>query len=401
MAEPRANPLLESGKPLFFKVANAEVTGFKAPENRLGEAVRLCVRSLSVMQKEALVVSARTGNVWRLASDEGAYLDGLDAAPCPLSFLTTGMVCSYMNEILALAKQRGIDINNIRLVQDNYYTMKGSALRGTMIGGAKDVELEVQIDCDADHHSINGLVVDAVAASPLNGLMRGAKESMFTLCHNGQEIEPAKALPVGQPAQADPGDHFDSAMPTSDDWSGLLIKGGITPKTEESVTLAGDSLKEEQDRILHIRGICTLREDGVKQVEQHLFNPHGSIFHFLCDEAPINGGKVLAPDAASYISAGIGFCFMTQFGRYAKIVKKDLQEYRIIQDTHFSLGGASGGTGKAGTADPVETHVHLVSGEDDEFARTILDMSEQTCFLHAFCKADLKTRLSIEPFKQG
>jgi len=401
MSEPRANPLLESGKPLFFKVANAEMTGFKAPENRLGEAVRLCVRSLSVMQKEALVVSARTGNVWRLASDEGAYLDGLDAAPCPLSFLTTGMVCSYMNEILALAKQRGIDINNIRLVQDNYYTMKGSALRGTMIGGAKDVELDVQIDCDADHEAINGLVVDAVAASPLNGLMRGAKESLFTLCHNGEEIEPAKALPVGRPAEADPGDHFDAAMPTSDDWSGLLVKGGITPKTGESVTLAGDSLKEEQDRILHVRGICTLREDGVKQVEQHLFNPHGSIFHFLCDEAPVNGGKGLAPDAVSYISAGIGFCFMTQFGRYAKIVKKDLQEYRVIQDTHFSLGGASGGTGKAGTADPIETHVHLVSGEDDEFARTILDMSEQTCFLHAFCKADLKTRLSIEPFQQG
>ena len=383
MTAPKTNPLLESGKPLFFKVANDDEAGFAAPGNRLGEAIRLCVRSLSVMQKEALVASAHTGNVWRLASDEGAYLDGLDAAPCPLSFLTTGMVCSYMNEILALAGQRGININNIRLVQDNYYTMKGSALKGTMIGGAKDVELEVQIDCDADQDAINRLLVEAVAASPLNGLMRGSKESLFTLCHNGEEIEPAKALPLGQPVLKDPGDRFDSAMPTSDDWSGLLIKGGITPKTEESVTLAGDSLKEEQDRILHIRGICTLREDGVKQVEQHLFNPHGSIFHFLSDEAPINGGKGLAPDAASYISAGIGFCFMTQFGRYAKIVKKDLQEYRIIQDTHFSLGGASGGTGKAGTADPVETHVHLVSGEDDEFARTILDMSEQTCFLHA------------------
>src|SRR6056300_269553 len=123
MSEPRANPLLESGKPLFFKVADAEMTGFSAPENRLGEAVRLCVRSLSVMQKEALVASARTGAVWRLASDEGAYLAGLDEAPCPLSFLTTGMVCSYMNEIMALAAQRNIAINNIRLIQDNYYTM--------------------------------------------------------------------------------------------------------------------------------------------------------------------------------------------------------------------------------------------------------------------------------------
>jgi len=398
MAETRANPLVDSGKPLFFKVANPEALGFKAPAIRLGEAVRLCVRSLSVMQKEALVAAASTGTVWRLASDEGAYLDGLDAAPCPLSFLTTGMVCSYMNEILALAQQRGITIKNIRLVQDNYYTMKGSALKGTMTGGAKDVKLAVQVDSDADRDTLQRLVQDAVAASPLNGLMRGALESLFTLSHNGSEIEPDRALPVGRPAEPDPGDHFDKAQPTADEWSGLLRKGGLTPKTQETVTLAGDSLKDEQDRILHVRGICTLRDDGVKQVEQHLFNPHGSIFYFLCDEAPENGGKGLAPDAASYISAGIGFCFMTQFGRYAKIVKKPLDEYRILQDTHFSKGGASGGTGKAGSADPVETHVYLVTGENDDFARQALDMSEQTCFLHAFCKTDLKTRMSIEPF---
>ena len=397
MTSARANPLRESGKPLFFRVGDANTIGFGAPGIRLGEAVRLCVRSLSVMQKEALVASARTGAVWRLASDEGAYLDGLDEAPCPLSFLTTGMVCSYMNEILALAAQRRIAIRNIRLIQDNYYTMKGSALKGTMTGGARDVELCVQVDSDADRQTLEKLVIEAVAASPLNGLMRGSKESLFTLTHNQREIATAKALPVGEPAQPDPGDHFDLARPAPGEWGGLLRKGGMTPKTEESVTLAGDSLKEEQDRVLHVRGICTLRDDGMKQVEQHLFNPHGSIFYFLSDEAPENGGQGRAPDAASYISAGIGFCFMTQFGRYAKIVKKTLQEYRIIQDTHFSLGGASGGTGKAGTADPVETHVFLVTGEGDDFARTALDMSEQTCFLHAFCKADLKTRVTIEP----
>lgn len=395
MSTKQSNPLRESGKPLFFKVANPDETGFDSPEIRLGDAVRLCVRSLTVMQKEALVKSTRTGAVWRLASDEGAYLAGLDEAPCPLSFLTTGMVSSYMTEILALAKIRDITINDIRLVQDNYYTMKGSARAGTMIGGAKNVDLAVHIDTDVDQDTINRLVLDATAASPLNGLMRGSKESLFTLSHNGEEIETDKALPVGSPALPDPGDHFDITRPTDDDWSGLIVRGEMTPKLEHTVTMAGDSLAEEQNRLLHVRAICTLRDDGVKQIEQHLFNPYGSIFYYLCDEAPENGGKGLAPDAVSYISAGIGFCFMTQFGRYAKIVKKDLQEYRIIQDTHFSLGGASGGTGQAGTADPVETHVHLVTGEDDEFARTCLDMSEQTCFLHAFCKADLKTRVKI------
>ena len=389
------NPLKDSGKPLFFKVANPQEIGYFAPKSRKGQSLRLAVRSLSMMQKEALIVSSLTGAVWRLASDEGAYLAGLDEGPCPLSFLTTGMVSSYMEEILALAKQRGITIRNIKLIQDNYYTMKGSALRGTMTGGAKDIDLEAQIDSDTDKGVLQSLVVDAVAASPLNGLMRGRKDSLFTITHNGREIELGKAMAVSSPALPDPGDKFDHAKPAPGNWSGLVTRNGMTPKTEESVTLSGDSLKDEQDRTLHVRGICTLRPDGIKHIEQHLCNPHGSIFHFLCDEGPENGGRGHAPDAASYISAGIGFCFLTQLGRYAKIAKKTLGDYRIIQDAHFSLGGASGRTGKPGEADPIETHLYIESGENDEFARAALDMSEQTCFLHAFCKADLKAKVKI------
>ncbi len=398
MPSSQANLLVESGKPRFFRVDATADIGFSPPDIRMGEAIRLCVRSLSGMQKEALVASARTGAVWRLASDEGAYLAGLDEAPCPLAFLTTGMVSSYMNETLALARIRGLAIDDIRLIQDNYYTMKGSALRGTMVGGARNVDLTAQISSDAPWEDLNRLLLDATAASPLNGLMRGSKESLFTLSHNGREIETGRALPIGRPAEPDPGDHFDAAQPAAGTLSELVDRGGMTPKAEHSVTLANDSLTDRQDRLLHVRAICTLREDGVKQIEQQLFNPHGSIFHFLSDEAPKNGGKGLAPDAASYISAGIGFCFMTQMGRYASIVKKNLKNYRIIQDTHFSLGGASGGTGEAGKADPVETHVYLDTGEDDDFARRALDMSEQTCFLHAFCKADLKTRVSIRDY---
>jgi hypothetical protein len=350
------------------------------------------------MQKEAVVVSSRTGTMWRLASDEGDYLAGLDEAPCPLSFLTTGMITSYMNEILALAKARSIRIDDIRLIQDNYYSLSGSALDRSMTGGAKDVRLEAQVSSDTDRATLEALVYDAVTASPLNGLMRGVKESLFTLTHNGGEIAPGRVKRLDGPPLADPGDPIGFARPAGGDWSGLIVRGGQTPRTEETVTLAGDSLKEEQDRLLHVRGICTLRPDGVKHVEQHLYNPHGSIFHYLCDEAPVDGGRGRAPDAASYISAGIGFCFMTQFGRYAKILKKDLRSYRILQDTHFSLGGASGGTGRPGAADPVETHVYLDTGEDDDFARAVLDVGEQTCFLHAFCRTDLRARVKVTGF---
>jgi hypothetical protein len=398
MASARENSLVASGKPLFFKVANPDTLGLAPPAIRLGEAVRLSVRSLAGMQKEALVASARTGAVWRLSSDEGAYLAGLDEAPCPLSFLTTGMVSSYMTEIMALAELRGARIDRIRLVQDNYYTMVGSALDGSMHGGAKDVELTAQIATSTDRDALTQLVLDATAASPLNGLMRGSKPSLFTLTHNGREIAPGRALRLGGKAERDPDTGFDVATPLDGDYSSLVRRGERTPKAAHSVTLAGDSLAPQQSRLLHVRGICTLRADGVKEIEQHLYNPHGSIFHFLCDEATVNGGAGRAPDAASYLSAGIGFCFMTQLGRYARIVRKHLDRYRIVQDTHFSLGGASARTGVAGTAAPVETHVYLDTSEDDELARTLLDMAEQTCFLHALCRTDLRTKVSIQDY---
>ncbi|MEN7535714.1 OsmC family protein [Aurantiacibacter flavus] len=320
-------------RPLFFPVADG-AERIAPPEPRLGQSVRLAARSLSVMQKEGLATSSASGKVWRLVSDEGDYLDGFDEASCPLSFLTVGMVASTMTELLAL-------------------------------------------------------VCDAAAASPLSGLMRGEKESLFTLTLNGETLAPDKALPVPGGALGDPGEVIEGAAPAESNWEGQVVKGAKSPLTEEATSSQGSSLAEEQDRVLHIRGICTLREDGVKQIEQQLFNPHGSIFTFLCDEE----GR--AADALSYMAAGIGFCFMTQLGRYAKIAKKDLSEYRVVQDIHFSPGGASGGTGQAGRADPVETHVFLTSNEDADFARAALDMGEQTCFLHAFCRTDLKTRVKI------
>lgn len=392
-------PLAASGKPYFFKVENPNDTHLESPKPHKDISARLWVRSLSEMQKEALVKVSDSDTIWRLCSDEGPYLDGADLAPCPLSFLTTGMVSAYMNEIQALAKMRNIELNNLVLVQDNYYTMEGSALKGTMIGGALPVELEVQIDSPASDGDLNRLVSDAIAASPLNGLMRKQYDSLFTLSHNGQELPVGRVEALDKPADPDPGDHFDITVAASNVTKGELIEKIVEAKdahdASEFTANKSSSLSESQKRQLHVRGTCRLREDGIKEIEQQLFNPKGSTFRYLCEESTANGGQGRAPDAISYISAGIGFCFMTQFGRYATIAKKDLQSYRIVQDTHFSKGGATGGTGKAGEAAPVETHVYLTSSEDDEFAKTILDMAEQTCFLHAFCRTELKTKYRL------
>ena len=393
------NALTQSGLPLFYELANPNEVGIAPPDARMGDSLRTWVRSLSVFQKEALVASSRTGRVWRLASDEGPYLDGHDAAPCPLAFLSVGMIASYMNEITALAKLRGVAIRKLRLTQDNYYTMTGSMPKRTMVGGALPVELQVEIDCSLGDAALTQFLMDAVHASPLNGLMRGRHESLFSLTKNETELQPAKALRVEGPAYPDPGDRFAAAKPGSDPVAQTLCwPKGVTPKkaVKRGTSAAGSSLAAEQNRQLNIGATCTLHEDGMKEIVQLQYSPHGTSFNFQSEEAPENGGLGRAPDANSYISAGIGFCFMTQFGRFVKMLELDLSDYRIVQDSHFSLGGASGGTGKAGEADPLETHVYLETGESDDIAREMLDISEQTCFLHAFCRTDLKTKLKVQ-----
>ena len=379
-----------SGVAPFFKVANPEGLRVNAPENRKGDALRTCVRSLSGFQKEALVRSALTGDVWRLVSDEGPYLNGHDAAPCPLAFLSTGMVASFMNEILALAKLRNVEIRKLKLIQDNFYTMKGSMPKRTMVGGAENIELQVEIDCDLDDSALNDFLIQATYASPLNGLMRGQLDSLFKLSNNAQELPTHAATELVGDLLSDPGDQFQNSVASASALD-LVAPVGITPKKEvpKGTVSGGSSLTDEQDRRLNIGAIAVMRADGIKEIQQMQYSPHGTSFKFLSSE----DGR--APDANSLISAGIGFCFMTQFGRFVSMLKLDLSDYRIVQDTHFSLGGASGGTGKAGEADPIETHVYLETGESDTVAQEMLDISEQTCFLHAFCRTDLKTKLKI------
>ena len=390
------NKIADSGLPLIFEVDNFDDIGIETPELRRGDALRTLVTSLSGFQKEAVVASRRSGKAWRMVSDEGKYLNGFDAAPPPLSFLTVGMIASYMNEITALAKREDVEIRHLKLTLDNYYTMTGSMPKRTMIGGAEPAELQVEIDCDLSGGALTQFLMNAIHASPLNGLMRGEHDSLFNLSKNGTEILPAKVTKLNADLLPDPGDAGKKA--TGESPSEVLLKPiGITKKkrvvggTERSAS----SLTKHQDRRLNIAAVATLRDDGMKVITQQLYSPHGTESVFLSEEAEVDGGRGRAPDAASYISVGIGFCFMTQFGRLIPMLKLDLPHYQLVQDTHFSLGGASGDTGNAGKADPVETHVFLTTRESDEVAQEMLDLSEQTCFLHAFCRTDLKTKLKV------
>ena len=383
-------------QPAFFPIGNAADIGLEAPEDRHGMGVRTLVRALAGMQKEAFTINGSTGRAWRLVSDEGPYLAGHDRAPCPLCTFITGMVSSYMNEILALASDRGIDLEDIELTLGNHYSMEGSALQGTMLGGAMPPELIVDVSADASSSDLNDLIHEAVLASPVNGLLSGENNGRFTLVWNSDQIPVGEVLALDEAACPDPIGAFGEVriadLPVADD---LMVKVRPADQIEGVPGGVNTSLQESQSRTLHVQARCRVRDDGVKVIHENLFKPIGSEFQFLSDEAPGDGGHGLAPDAMSYLAAGLGFCFMTQFGRYASITKKQLDDYRIVQDIHFAPGGASGRTGQPGRADPVETHVYLDTPEGEEFARKTLDMGERTCFLHATCRTDLAPKIDL------
>ncbi len=354
-------------------------------------AVRAEVRALEGMQKEALIHYGPSRTVWRMVSDEGPYLNGTDLAPFPLAFYTTGMALSFTSEVLRHAREAVVSLAGYRLVQDSFYTMEGSALRGDMLGGALPVEMTVEIEADAPAGLVRQIVERARQSSPPQAYMSRPLANTFALCHNGLEVTPGDvaASPVG--IQADPAPFFASAEPLADvgQVEDIIVKTNEAEKLFGVEGGAGSSLQATQKRTLHVRGICTLRGDGLKEVLVQLFKPIGSTFRFLSDDSRADGGQERAPSALAYVAAGIGFCFMTQIGRYAHIVKQDLKAYRIVQDTLFRVQA------EAADALPVDTHVFLESGESDGAAAQTLRMSERTCFLHAAMRLSNPTRLSL------
>ncbi|HAK54872.1 MAG TPA: hypothetical protein DCP38_05225, partial [Acidobacteria bacterium] len=98
-----------------------------------------------------------------------------------------------------------------------------------------------------------------------------------------------------------------------------------------------------------------------------------------------------APPPLAYLSAGIGFCYMTQLGRYAHITKQKVRSTRIVQVNHYTQPGTD--EAAAGVA-PVDTHVYFDADESDDVARKSVQMGEQTCFLHASMSAAHPTAIT-------
>ncbi len=379
------------GHPLVYKATVKDRD--PAVLSEMGIAIRADVRVLEGMQKEALVYYGPTGTIWRMVSDEGPYLNGTDLAPFPLAYFAAGMALSFLEELLRHAEARAIKIKDYKLTQDNFYTMEGSAIRGDMIGSALPVQWLLEIQSEASKADIQSIVDLAEKTSPAQVYMNTALENTFALCSNGTPIPVGSANPSGRESMfEEPSHRMQTAAPLEED----DFSENIIVKLESAETVfgvkggAGSSLRASQKRTLHVRAIVTPREDGMREVTVQLFQPIGSSFRFLSDRSRADGGQERSPSSLAYLAAGVGFCFMTQIGRYANIMKHDLKAYSIVQDTVFDIGMDRAG------AENVDTHMFLETGESKETSQQTLWMSERTCFLHAAMRLTNQTQITLK-----
>jgi len=367
--------------PLAFAVAELPAA-FRAPpcpEDPLALSLRTTARALEGMQKEAVVACGGTGTAWRFVCDEGPYLKGTDLAPFPLGFFCAGMVSCYMTELVRLLREHGISFRNLKLLQDNRYAMAGSALAGTMTGSALPVSLQLVVDSPVPASQLQTLLQEAVAQAPVAALLGGVCINEFSLTLNGERLPTQRVESTIESVPPCPAG-FDTLAPNllQPTASDLVIKVASAGLHEGVSGGVASSLQENQQRELHMQGICVLREDGLQEISVDLFQPIGSRFRFLADAM----GSTLAPDGLSYLSAGIAFCFLTQVGRYTTIRKWPLESFQMVQDSCFLPAR----DGQSPRMQPVVTHLFLQAALEQADAQRVLDMSEQTCFLHAACR---------------
>ncbi len=382
-------PSIESiGHDIVFRVKRLSPSNDASRKHIRGE-----FRALEGMQKEAIIHYRPTGAVWRMACDEGPYLNGTDLSSFPLGFYSAGITFDFMENIVAQAKAANVEIQSLSLSLDHIYTMEGSAIRGDMIGGAKPIEIDIKLAADATSEAINDIIVKAKQSSVGQKIMQDIMNNVFALSLNGEHLPVTSIAASTQDLRPEPTTIFDKSEPAEGHYEKDILKKMTETEAVFGVEGgAGSSLQAEQKRSLHIRSEASLRPDGLKETKIQLFKPLGSTFQFLSDDDTDKGGEAKAPNGMSYLAAGVGFCYMTQIGRFAHIKKQKLNSYNVIQDLWYQ---DADGPSVEPSVEPVDTHTYVHMDEPESEAQQLLKMSEQTCFLHAAMRGGYPSNIKV------
>ncbi len=378
-----------SGFPLTFKVRDgmvADVVSGKAPAR---DVYRVEARTMGGHQKEVLVTEGAAGTTWRLTSDEGAILKGSDLAPFPLAFYNAGLHADFVNRARAIARARGVDLAIDGLDLTNQYYFQGSFVRGTGEGSAEAVTVHVKARSQASRAAVVSILEAALAASPAHATLAAPQRNTFALYVNGRRCPVTRVAPSTSSDATDPFKaHGSAPVPLGCAQSPFTI---VERLPQDASVPAPAPLPAEGRVSIPIPGRSALA-DQAGIVATTVTPRAGHAFRITCDERPTGN---TAPSGLACIAAGIAFCYMTQFTRYIEHRKHKVRAIRFVQTLPFTLAGSAADGSLAGGLEPVDTHVFLHAEEPDEVMQNLLEVAENTCYLHAALRSTLPGRVSL------
>jgi uncharacterized OsmC-like protein len=372
------------GYPLAFRAVRGERPA-EILAGGIGEVtLRVEARTLGGHQKEALVTEGEGGDAWRLVSDEGPNLKGTDRAPFPLAFFNAALHADLLQRALTIGCAHGVRFDRLSASLDNYYTFSGSFFKGTGRGTADPVTARVTASSSAAPELLARVLDAALAASPVHAALATPLVNVFALYVNGRRC-PVKR--VASATSADAVDPFlahgkaPAPLARAADAAPIIARLDSDPNDERPKLIAPEGFVP-----ILIRGASELVEPAGVVATTVLPASPGARFRLLADGRPAPRS---APTPLALAAAGVAFCYMTQLSRYIEHRKHKVRGIRVVQTNRFVVSGRAENFSLRGGADPVETHVFLNADEPDELMQTLLEIAENTCYLHAALRSRL------------
>ena len=378
-----------SGYPLAFKVRNGITPRVVSGETPARDVFRVEARTMGGHQKEVLVSEGEGGTVWRLTSDEGAILKGSDLAPFPLAFYNAGLHADFVKRALQIARSKEIALAIDSVNITNQYYFQGSFFSGTGKGSAEAVTVHVNARSNYSREKLQEILDLALIASPAHATLAYAQRNTFALYVNGRRCP---VIRVSSSLASDETDPFKAhnSIPVplreTDDMSTIIERIAL-----EENGIALPLLPSEGRVQIVIPGASSpIDADGL--IATTVTPRAGYAFRITCDESSNSGS---APTGLACIAASIAFCYMTQFTRYIEHRKHKVRALRFVQTLPFTLTGNALDGSLVGGLEPVDTHVFLNADEPDEVLQNLLEVAENTCYLHAALRSTLPSRVSL------
>ncbi|MCG6877524.1 MAG: OsmC family protein [Betaproteobacteria bacterium] len=386
----QAETITSSGYPLGFRVARGE-----RPSQVLGGGtgevtMRVEARTLGGHQKEALVSEGEGGDAWRLVSDEGPNLKGTDLAPFPLAFFNAALHADLLQRARALGRAHDATFDALSAELDNYYTFTGSFFKGTGKGTADPVTARLAAKSAASPERVTRVLDAALAASPVHAAFATPLVNVFALYVNGRRC-PVKRVAAARSADAvDPFlAHGKAPAPLAGDEAGepIITRLDPDPNDERPKLIAPEGFVP-----ILIRGASEVVDSAGVVAATALPASPGARFRLLADARP---APRRAPTPLALAAAGVAFCYMTQLSRYVEHRKHKVHGIRVVQLNRFGVSGRAEDFSLRGSVAPFETHVFLNADEPDELMQTLLEIAENTCYLHAALRSALPGRVEV------